>query len=63
MLIKSTKADILNKSVQFFKENSEFSFDDFTSQVIQQPEEIQSFKEYKEEYEDERDVEINCTDC
>ena len=63
MLIKSTKADILNKSVQFFKENSEFSFDDFTSQVIQQPEEIQPFKEYKEEYEDERDVEINCTDC
>ncbi len=55
---KVDQADILNKSVQFFKENNEFSFDDFATQVIQQPEVIRSFKEYKEEYEEERDVKI-----
>ncbi|MDR2040173.1 MAG: nucleoid-associated protein [Bacteroidales bacterium] len=55
---KIDQADILNKSVQFFRENDEFSFDDFASQVIQQPEVIESFKQYKEEYEEDRDVKI-----
>ncbi len=53
------QADILNKSVTFFKENAEFSFDDFANQVIQQPEVIRSFKEYREEYEEDRDIKID----
>ncbi len=56
---KVDQADILNKSVAFFKENNEFSFDDFAEQVIKQPEVIESFKEFKEEYQDERDVKID----
>ncbi|MDR1172389.1 MAG: nucleoid-associated protein [Bacteroidales bacterium] len=56
---KVDQADILNKSVAFFKENAEFSFDDFANQVIQQPEVIQSFKKYREEYEEDRDLKID----
>ena len=55
---KVDQADILNKSVTFFKENNEFSFDDFASQVISQPEVIQSFKDFREEFQDDRDVKI-----
>lgn len=55
---KVDQVDMLNKSVQFFKENEEFSFDDFASQVMQQPEVIESFKEFKEEYQEDRDITI-----
>ena len=56
---KVDQADILNKSMAFFKENDEFSFDEFANQVIEQPEVIQSFKEFREEYQEERDVNID----
>jgi hypothetical protein len=56
---KADQADFLNKSATFFKKNEEFAFDDFADQVIQQPEVIKSFKEYKKQYEKENDVEIN----
>ncbi len=56
---KVDQADILNKSVAFFKENTEFSLDDFANQVIGQPEVIESFKEFREEYQEERDVKID----
>ena len=55
---KADQADILNKSVAFFKENNEFSFDDFANQVINQPEVIQSFRDFREEYQDDRDIKI-----
>ena len=53
------QADILNKSVTFFKENNEFSLDEFASQVIEQPQLIQSFKEFREEYQEDRDIKID----
>ena len=53
------QADMLNKSVTFFKENNDFSFDEFVNQVIEQPEMIQSFKEYREEYQDDCDIKID----
>lgn len=56
---KADQADILNRSVNFFKENETFSFDEFAGQVMQQPEVIQSFKDYREEYQEERDVKID----
>ena len=56
---KVDQADILNKSVTFFKENTEFSFDDFASQVIAQPEVIQSFRDFREEYQDDRDIKLD----
>ena len=53
------QADMLNRSASFFKENTEFSFDDFADQVIKQPEAIQSFKEFREEYQDDRDIKMD----
>ena len=53
------QADMLNKSVAFFKENTEFSFDDFANQVIGQPEVIKSFKEFRNDYQEERDAKID----
>ena len=49
---------MLFRSVAFFKENNEFSFDDFANQVIGQPEVIQSFRDFREDYQDDRDVKI-----
>lgn len=55
---KVDQADMLNKSATFLKENEKFNLDAFTSEVIQQPEVIESFKNYKEEYESEQDFHI-----
>ncbi len=56
---KADQADLLNKSVKFFKVNDNFDFDDFASEVIQAPEVISSFKSYKTEFEVENGVELN----
>lgn len=56
---KADQADMLNKSVKFFKENDNFDLDDFANQVMQAPELINSFKSYKTEFEVERGVEMN----
>ena len=48
---KADQAEMLNKSVKFFKENDNFDIEDFTNQVIQSPDVISSFKSYKTEFE------------
>lgn len=55
---KADQAEILNRSVQYFKENDEFSMQDFTETVLESPEVIESFQSYKERYQIERDIEI-----
>lgn len=55
---KADQAEILNRSVQYFKENDEFSMQDFTETVLESPEVIESFQSYKERYLTERDIEI-----
>lgn len=55
---KADQADLLNKSVQFFKEKETFDMDEFTNEVIAQPEVIDSFHRYKESYQKERDIDI-----
>ena len=52
------QADMLNRSAAFFKENAEFSLDEFANQVIIQPEAIQSFKDFRDEFQDDRDIVI-----
>ena len=56
---KADQADFLNKSVKFFKENENFDLEDFTNEVIGQKEVIESFKKYKSEFQEERDIEIS----
>lgn len=57
-LSRADQADLLNKSVNFFKQNDSFDLDDFTRDVIGQPEVIDHFKEYKENYEREYDMQL-----
>lgn len=55
---KADQADLLNKSVAFFKEKENFDLTEFATEVMQQPEVIDSFKSYKEDYEKQHDMEI-----
>ena len=55
---KADQAELLNKSVQFFKENDTFDMSGFASEVIAQPDVIESFNTYKSEYQQERDIDI-----
>ena len=55
---KADQADILNKSVKFLKEKEEFTMDDFANEVMQAPELIDNFKDYKQQYEQEFDIVI-----
>lgn len=55
---KADQAEILNRSVQYFKDNDEFSIQEFSETVLEHPEVIESFQSYKERYQTERDIEI-----
>lgn len=55
---KAEQSDLLNKSVKFFKENESFSMDDYKAEVIQRPEVIRAFDNYKQNFAEERDIEL-----
>ena len=55
---KADQADLLNKSVKFFKEKDSFDIEEFKSEVIEQPEVIDRFNQFKGDYQIERDIEI-----
>lgn len=55
---KVDQADMLNRSIDFFKEKDEFVLEEFSQEVLQQPEVINSFTQFKQQYEEERDVAI-----
>lgn len=55
---KVEQVDLLNKSEQYLKEKDTFNMDDFANKVIVQPEVIDSFNRYKENYQLEREIEI-----
>lgn len=52
---KADQASLLNKSINFFKENDHFDLDDFTNEVITDPNAATAFKQYKTDYEHEKD--------
>jgi hypothetical protein len=56
---KTDQIDLLNRSINYFKEQDEFNMDDFSRSVIQDPQVIESFKGYKKQYEDEHELEFN----
>jgi hypothetical protein len=56
---KADQADMLNKSVKFFKDNETFSMDEFTGEVMQNPDVIKAFNDYKHDFVIERDIEIS----
>lgn len=55
---KSDQVNLLKKSVAFFKENENFDMPVFAKTVIEEPEIIESFNDFKTQYEEEKDVEI-----
>ncbi len=55
---KADQADLLNRSVKFFKENDNFEMQNFEDSVIQQPEVIQQFQQFKDTFARDNDFEI-----
>lgn len=53
------QAELLNKSMKFFKENDSFVMEEFVSEVFAEPDIIETFNEYKRDFEIEREVKIN----
>jgi hypothetical protein len=55
---KADQADLLNKSINFFKEKDSFDFKEFANEVIEQPGLINRFQKYKSDYEKGADIDI-----
>lgn len=55
---KADQADMLNRTIQFFKERDDFELEAFSNEVLHHHEYIDGFKNYKKQYEKERDIEI-----
>lgn len=55
---KPGQAELLNKSMKFFKENDNFVMEEFVSEVFQQPEVVETFNDYRRDFEAEREVKI-----
>ncbi len=56
---KADQADFLNKSINFFKEKEQFDYDSFTKEVLQDEEVIESFGNFKSDYEQDMQVSIS----
>ena len=55
---KADKIDLLNRSMKYFKEKEVFDMDEFSEEVIGNEQAINSFKNFKQQYENEYDTEI-----
>ena len=56
---KADQADLLNKAVKFFKEKGSFNIEEFLNEVIARPEVIDSFNNFRENYQQDRDIKIS----
>ncbi|MGZ5272933.1 MAG: nucleoid-associated protein [Kaistella sp.] len=56
---KVDQADFLNKSINFFKEKETFDYEEFTKEVLEDPNVIESFGNFKSDYEQEMQVSIS----
>ena len=56
---KADQADFLNRSLEFFKKNTKFDEGAFTQEVFGDKELIQSFNNYKQEYQNDNAIELN----
>lgn len=55
---KADQAELLNRSMEFFKKNEQFDIKDFQNEVIKQPELIESFEDFKGVFEANNDIVI-----
>lgn len=56
---KADQIDLLNRSLQFFKEKETFDIEEFTEEVIEQPAVIEKFHQFKQEFEAESQIVID----
>jgi len=56
---KPEQAEMLNKSLNFFKEKETFNQNEFEEEVVGNEEVAKAFKQYKQQYEEEFDVNLN----
>ncbi len=50
-IARADQADLLNRSLSFFKERESFDLEDFAQSVIAEPQLVENFKNYKKNYE------------
>ena len=55
---KADQADMLNRCSNYFKQNDNFDLQTFTDEVIAQPEVIDSFRQYRQQYQQENEIEL-----
>ncbi len=55
---KTDQIDMLNSTVNFFKDNEKFDKKEFEETVFEAQENIQSFQAYQEKYKDEQDIQV-----
>jgi len=55
---KSDQADLLNRSMDYFKTNEQFNLQEFAEEVIHHPDVVDSFMDYKKNFETARNFEI-----
>lgn len=58
-ITKADQAEFLNKSIEFFKEKERFDYDEFTNEVLQDETVIESFSNFKSDYEQEMQVSVS----
>lgn len=58
-ITKADQADFLNKSINYFKEKNEFKIDDFLNEVLEDKNVIDSFTNFKTDYEQEMQINIS----
>lgn len=52
------QVDLLNRSAAYFKEKEQFQMEDFAQEVLGHPDAIESFKEFREQYQQDHRQEI-----
>jgi hypothetical protein len=55
---RADEIDMKNRTVNFFKEKETFDFQEFAQEVIQQPEIVDKFREFKQDYQEENQFAI-----
>ncbi|MCF0190041.1 MAG: nucleoid-associated protein [Marinilabiliaceae bacterium] len=53
---RADQMDMMNKTVNFFENTPKFSHDDFLQSVMAEPDVINAFNDYKQQYETEHDI-------
>jgi hypothetical protein len=56
---KSDQADLMNRSMDYFKTKEQFNLEEFTEEVIHHPELKETFMEYKQHFQKSRNFEID----